>query len=62
LKNSGKKIALFDDKGKNRSCLLIKAIEKLSITSFAKHLSDGIQVSLIGAIDFTYSNGATSNP
>ena len=37
-------------------------IETEQIPQFTEYLRAGWQISLIGAIDFTYSNGMPSNP
>jgi hypothetical protein len=40
----------------------IKNLEWAALPTFSDYLRDGYQVSLIGAVDFTYSNGLQSNP
>lgn len=40
----------------------VQSIEMTKIATFAQYIADGTQIALIGAIDFTYSNGATCNP
>lgn len=40
----------------------IDAVDYMQIKSFAEYMREGVQISLIGAIDFTYSNGGASNP
>ena len=40
----------------------IDAVDYMPIKSFAEYMREGVQISLIGAIDFTYSNGGASNP
>jgi hypothetical protein len=42
--------------------LTIAAIEQQKIPNFSDYLKQGYQVRLIGAIDFTYSNGQHSSP
>lgn len=41
---------------------IIKNLEWTKMPTFTDYLRDGYQVSLIGAVDFTYSNGLQSNP
>jgi hypothetical protein len=40
---------------------IIKCVSKTT-PSFSDYLKAGFKISLIGAIDFTYSNGNASNP
>lgn len=42
--------------------MLVKKVEITDIPSFSDYLKEGMQISLIGAIDFSYSNGAAENP
>lgn len=46
---------------KGASCTF-KNFHWLRVPTFSDYLRDGYQVSLIGAVDFTYSNGLQSNP
>lgn len=40
----------------------IPHLEWLRVPTFSEYLRDGYEISLIGAIDFTYSNGLQTNP
>ena len=61
LKNTDK-IDLINGEGKNIAKLLVNKCDTENIPSFTDYIKAGWQISLIGAIDFTYSNGMPSNP
>ena len=42
--------------------LKVVKCESKTIPSFSEYMTSGYKISLIGAIDFTYSNGTASNP
>ena len=56
------KIDLINGEGKKIAKLLINKCDTENIPSFTDYIKAGWQISLIGAIDFTYSNGMPSNP
>ena len=45
-----------------KACAIFSKLDWTRMPTFSDYLRDGYQVSLIGAIDFTYSNGLQSNP
>lgn len=49
-------------KGTNLGKLKVHSCNSETIPSFTDYLKDGWEIALIGAIDFTYSNGNPSNP
>jgi hypothetical protein len=42
--------------------LKVVKCESKIVPSFSEYIKAGFKISLIGAIDFTYSNGTASNP
>ena len=60
--NAGQKLPLKNPKGEIKSSLLVRSVEVSPVVTFAELLKQGVQISLIGAIDFTYSNGGATNP
>ena len=61
-KSEGKKLLVKDKGGKTLANMLVKKIEMTNIPSFSDYLKEGVEISLIGAIDFSYSNGSAENP
>jgi hypothetical protein len=59
---SGQSIKLTTPTGKQKGSLFVRGIDIVPVPTFSDYLRNGIEISLIGAIDFTYSNGAPSNP
>jgi hypothetical protein len=64
LKSSmnGGKLQLKNAEGNNVAKLIVSKCETENIPSFTDYLKADYKISLIGAIDFTYSNGMPSNP
>ena len=60
--NVGGKLDLITNEGKKVSKLIVNKFESENIPSFTDYIKAGCEISLIGAIDFTYSNGMPSNP
>jgi len=58
----GGKIPLVAPSGKKIADLKVHGCETEKVYSFTEYLSAGYEISLIGGIDFTYSNGNPSNP
>ena len=56
------KLQLINNEGKNVAKLAVNKCDCESIPSFTDYIKAGWQISLIGAVDFTYSNGMPSNP
>jgi hypothetical protein len=61
-KSEGQKLLAKNKEGKTLANLLLKTVEITDIPSFSDYLKEGVQISLIGAIDFSYSNGSAENP
>lgn len=40
-----------------KATVIVKNLEWTALPTFSDYLRDGYQVSLVGAVDFTYSNG-----
>ena len=57
-----KSALLTNVEGKKKSYLKIKNIIEDPIPAFGDFIKNWYKMSLIGAIDFTYSNGDSSNP
>jgi hypothetical protein len=60
--SGGQKIPLINDKGKTVANLVVKRCDFEKIPAFSDYLKSGYEISLMGAVDFTYSNGSASNP
>ena len=60
--DKNKSLDLMSHEGKKVAKLSVLNIEAEHIPSFTDYIKAGWQISLIGAIDFTYSNGMPSNP
>ncbi len=60
--HGGSLISCFSPAGKPLGAVKFNKVETHRIPSFSHYLQAGYQISLIGAIDFTFSNGAPSNP
>jgi hypothetical protein len=60
--HGGNSIACFSPAGSPCGSVKFNKVESSRIPSFSHYMQSGYQISLIGAIDFTYSNGAPSNP
>lgn len=54
--------AIIDACGARKGTLCVKKCDCAPIKSFADCIKEGVEISIIGAIDFTYSNGDASNP
>jgi hypothetical protein len=59
---SGIPFAMQTPEGLKLGRMYVQKIELLKMQSFAELMKKGTQISLIGAIDFTYSNGGAGNP
>ena len=59
---NGGKLQLKNADGNNVAKLIVTRCETEDIPSFTDYLKADYKISLIGAIDFTYSNGMPSNP
>ena len=62
LCHGGSALACFTPDGKPLGSVKFNKVEVNRIPSFSHYMQSGYQISLIGAIDFTFSNGAPSNP
>jgi hypothetical protein len=58
----GAGLFINDSHGVRKGTLQVQKCECTPIKSFAECIKEGVQISIIGAIDFTYSNGDASNP
>ena len=47
---------------KGKAALEVTQFDVTKVPAFTDYLKDGWEIALIGAIDFTYSNGPPSNP
>ena len=56
------KLELKNSESKKVAKLIVNKCDTERIPSFTDYIKSGWQISLIGAIDFTYSNGMPSNP
>ena len=56
------KLELKNSESKKIAKLIVNKCDTEHIPSFTDYIKSGWQISLIGAIDFTYSNGMPSNP
>jgi len=62
LANGGKTLQMFSPTTTPLGLLKVHGVEIKKLPTFSEYLQSGYQISLIGAIDFTFSNGSPSNP
>ena len=63
VKSGGKANQMNSDVNKTTlGELKVVKCESKTIPSFSEYIKSGFKISLVGAIDFTYSNGTASNP
>jgi len=60
--SGGQKIPLINEAGKTVANLVVKRCDMEKIPAFSDYLKSGYEISLMGAVDFTYSNGSATNP
>ena len=62
LASGGKTLQMFTPKNTPLGLLKVHGVDIKKLPTFSDYLQSGYQISLIGAIDFTFSNGSPSNP
>lgn len=60
--SSGKTLQMQTNTNTPLGVLKVHGVEIKKLPTFSEYLQSGYQISLIGAIDFTFSNGNPSNP
>ena len=53
---------MHDEQDRPLATLKVNRCEMKTVPSFSEYLKHGFKISLVGAIDFTYSNGNPTNP